>query len=96
MVIVKVPPCKSSMVILPLRAFSPSSPIFFSKRFLFSREIVPKTILSIEFDKNELGEQELKKAVNEMSNKVLKLSDGVRKNLLLQYANPIIQKQNLV
>ena len=53
-------------------------------------------LLSIEFDKNDLSEEELNIAVNEMSNKVSKLSDGVKKNLLLQYANPIIQKQNLV
>ena len=53
-------------------------------------------LLSIEFDKNDLSEEELTIAVNEMINKVSKLSDGVKKNLLLQYANPIIQKQNLV
>jgi len=53
-------------------------------------------LLSIEFDKNDLSEEELTIAVNEMTDKVSKLSDGVKKNLLLQYANPIIQKQNLV
>ena len=53
-------------------------------------------LLSIEFDKNDLSEEELTIAVNEMNDKVSKLSDGVKKNLLLQYANPIIQKQNLV
>ena len=63
---------------------------------LHSTNFAAASLLSIEFDKKQLGEQELKKAVNEMSNKVSKLSDGVRKNLLLQYANPIIQKQNLV
>ena len=64
--------------------------------FEISTNFAAASLLSIEFDKKQLGEQELKKAVNEMSNKVSKLSDGVRKNLLLQYANPIIQKQNLV
>lgn len=54
------------------------------------------SLLSIEFDKNELNEEELNNAIDEMSQKVSTLSDGVRKNLLLQYANPIIQKQNLV
>ena len=63
---------------------------------LHSTNYAAASLLSIEFDKNELGEEELNKAVNEMSNKVSALSDGVRKNLLLQYANPIIQKQNLV
>ena len=63
---------------------------------LHSTNFAAASLLSIEFDKKQLGEQELKKAVNEMSNKVSKLSDGVKKNLLLQYANPIIQKQNLV
>jgi len=63
---------------------------------LHSTNFAAATLLSIKFDKKELGEQELKKAVYEMSNKVSKLSDGVRKNVLLQYANPIIQKQNLV
>ena len=51
---------------------------------LHSTNFAAASLLSIEFDKKQLGEQELKKAVNEMSNKVSKLSDGVKKNLLLQ------------
>ena len=63
---------------------------------LHSSNYAAASLLRIAFDKNEIDEEELNKAVNEMSNKVSVLSDGVRKNLLLQYANPIIQKQNLV
>ena len=63
---------------------------------LHSSNYAAASLLRIGFDKNEIAEEELNKAVNEMSNKVSLLSDGVRKNLLLQYANPIIQKQNLV
>ena len=63
---------------------------------LHSSNYAAASLLRIAFDKNKIAEEELNKAVNEMSNKVSVLSDGVRKNLLLQYANPIIQKQNLV
>ena len=53
-------------------------------------------LLSIEYDENDLNKEKLNDAINEMTEKVSTLPDGVKKNLLLQYANPIIQKQNLV